>query len=215
MSVRQFVIFTINEEEFGLDIENINSIERMLEIFKIPNAPGYIEGLANLRGKVYTIFNLRKRFNLPCPEFDENTKIIITNSSVSEMGIIVDEVKEIVKLDESAFEPAPEALSNLKERFLSGTAKLGDRLVLLLDLEKVLSEPEIQAVSKGSHRPARMHGRAAYAVIDQPGCMGEQHTQSSTSQDAWASSIRSMRPAPPLNWGAVYSLTPMICRYLM
>lgn len=148
MSVRQFVIFTINGEEFGLDIENISSIERMLEIFKIPNAPGYIEGLANLRGKVYTIFNLRKRFNLPCPEFDDNTKVIITNASASEIGIIVDEVKEIVKLDESAFEPAPEALSNLKDRFLSGTAKLDDRLVLMLDLEKVLTEQDIQTVKK-------------------------------------------------------------------
>lgn len=148
MSVRQFVIFTINEEEFGLDIESISSIERMLEIFKIPNAPGYIEGLANLRGKVYTIFNLRERFNLPCPEFDENTKIIITNTSASEIGVIVDEVREIVKLDESAFEPAPKALSNLKERFLSGTAKLGDRLVLMLDLEKVLTEEDVQTVKK-------------------------------------------------------------------
>jgi purine-binding chemotaxis protein CheW len=148
MSVRQFVIFSINEEEFGLDIENISSIERMLEIFKIPNAPGYIEGLANLRGKVYTIFNLRKRFNLPCPEFDDNTKVIITNNSASEIGIIVDEVKEIVKLDESAFEPAPKALSTLKERFLSGTAKLDDRLVLMLDLEKVLTEPDIEIVKK-------------------------------------------------------------------
>ncbi len=148
MSVRQFVIFTINGEEFGLDIENISSIERMLEIFKIPNAPGYIEGLANLRGKVYTIFNLRKRFNLPCPEFDDNTKVIITNASASEIGVIVDEVKEIVKLDESAFEPAPEALSNLKDRFLSGTAKLDDRLVLMLDLEKVLTEQDIQTVKK-------------------------------------------------------------------
>ncbi len=148
MSVRQFVIFTINEEEFGLDIENISSIERMLEIFKIPNAPGYIEGLANLRGKVYTIFNLRKRFNLPCPEFDENTKIIIVNTSASEVGVIVDEVREIAKLDESAFEPVPKALSNLKERFLSGTAKLDDRLVLMLDLEKVLTEEDIQTNNK-------------------------------------------------------------------
>ena len=148
MSMRQFVIFTINGEEFGLNIENISSIERMFEIFKIPNAPGYIEGLANLRGKVYTIFNLRKRFNLSSPEFDDNTRTIISNTSAAEIGIIVDEVHEIVKVDESAFEPVPEALSNLKDRFLSGTARIGDRLILMLDLEKVLSEEDIQVVKK-------------------------------------------------------------------
>lgn len=148
MSIRQFVIFTINEEEFGLDIENISSIERMPEIFKIPNAPGYIEGLSNLRGKVYTIFNIRKRFSMPCPEFDENTKVIIVNTSAAEIGVIVDEVREIVKLDESAFESPPKALSNLKDRFLSCTAKLGDRLILMLDLEKVLTEEDIQTVKK-------------------------------------------------------------------
>lgn len=148
MSEKQFVIFTIDKEEFGLDIANISSIERMLEIFKIPNAPDYIEGLANLRGKVYTIFNLRKRFNLPCPEFDENTKIIIANTSASEIGVIVDEVREIVKLEESAFEPAPKVLSNLKDKFLSGTAKLDDRLILMLDLEKVITEEDINFVEK-------------------------------------------------------------------
>lgn len=142
MSTRQFVVFTINAEEFGLDIDSISSIERMLEIFRIPNSPDYIEGLANLRGKVHTIFNLRRRFNLPCPEFDENTKVIIANTSAKEIGIIVDGVREIVKVDESEIEPAPKALSNLKDRFLSGTAKAGERLILLLDLEKVLSEEE-------------------------------------------------------------------------
>ncbi len=148
MSMRQFVIFTINGEEFGLNIESISSIERMFEIFKIPNAPSYIEGLANLRGKVYTIFNLRKRFNLSSPEFDDSTRTIISNTSAAEIGIIVDEVHEIVKVDESAFEPVPKALSNLKDRFLSGTARIGDRLILMLDLEKVLTEEDIKVVKK-------------------------------------------------------------------
>ncbi len=140
MSTRQYVVFSIGEEDFGLSIENISSIEKMLEIFKIPNAPNYIEGLANLRGKVYTIFNLRKRFNLPGIEFDDNTKIIIANTSSSEIGIIVDEVHEIVKVDDDQFSPIPNALSNLKDRFLSGTANVDDRLIMILDSEKVLSK---------------------------------------------------------------------------
>lgn len=148
MGTRQYVVFTINGEEFGLNIENISSIERMLDIFKIPNTPDYIEGLANLRGRVLTIFNLRRRFNLPCPEFDENTKIIIANASTSEIGIIVDGVREIVKVEDNEFDPVPEALSNIRDRFLSGTAKIGNRLILMLDLEKILTEEEIKLAKK-------------------------------------------------------------------
>ena len=148
MGTRQFVVFTINDEEFGLNIENISSIEKMLDIFKIPNTPDYIEGLANLRGKVLTVFNLRRRFNLASPEFDENTKIIIANTSVSEIGIIVDGVNEIIKVEDDEFDPAPQALLNVRDRFLSGTAKVGDRLVLMLDLEKVLTEEEIKSAKK-------------------------------------------------------------------
>lgn len=144
MSTRQYVVFSIDGEEFGLSIENISSIEKMLEIFKIPNAPDYIEGLANLRGKVHTVFNLRKRFNLPSTEFDDNTKIIIVNTSSAEIGIIVDEVHEIVKVDEDQFSPMPSALSNLKDRFLSGTARFDDRLIMILDSEKVLSDKDAE-----------------------------------------------------------------------
>ena len=148
MGARQYVVFTIDGEEFGLNIENISSIERMLDIFKIPNAPDYIEGLSNLRGRVLTIFNLRKRFNLPCPEFDENTKIIIANTSSSEIGVIVDGVREIIKVEDNEFDPVPEALNNIRDRFLSGTAKVGNRLILMLDLEKVLTEEEIKLARK-------------------------------------------------------------------
>ncbi len=148
MSARQLVVFTINGEEFGIDIDRINSIEKMLDIFKIPNTPEYIEGLVNLRGKVHTVFNLRKRFNLPCPAFDENTKIIMANMSASIVGIIVDEVKEIVKIEEADFESTPKALSNLSERFLGGIAKISGRVIMLLDLDNVLAVDE-------SHQPVR------------------------------------------------------------
>lgn len=148
MSTRQLVVFTINAEEFGIDIDSINSIENMMEVFRIPNTPLYIEGLVNLRGKVHTVFNLRKRFNMPCPEFDENNKIIMANTSSTIIGVIVDEVKEIVKVEDSEFEAAPKALSNLKDRYLAGIAKVGGRIIMLLDLEKVLAPDEIKQAVK-------------------------------------------------------------------
>lgn len=134
MATRQLVIFDVNGEEFGVDIEQVNIIERTLEIFKIPNTPEYVEGLVNLRGKVHTVFNLRKRFKMPVKDFDENTKIIMANTGAAIVGLIVDEVKEIVKVDDKDIESAPKVLENLERKYISSVAKVGDRIILMLDL---------------------------------------------------------------------------------
>lgn len=142
MAIRQLVIFSVNDEEFGIDIEHVNIIERSLEIFKIPNTPEYIEGLVNLRGKVHTVINLRKRFNMPAKSFDENTKIIMVSTSSAVVGLIVDEVKEIVKLDDKDIENAPNVLEDLNKRYIDGVAKAGERVILLLNVDTVLAMDE-------------------------------------------------------------------------
>lgn len=142
MGLKQYAVFLINGEEFGLDIEKISIIEPLPKIFKIPNTPEYIEGFANIRGKVHTIFNLRKRFHMPCPEFSEDTKVIITSAADSIVGLIIDGIREIVTIDDSQFEPVPKALSTVRDKFLSGTAKIGDRLILLIDLDKIIKEED-------------------------------------------------------------------------
>lgn len=142
LSIKKYAVFIVNEEEFGIEIERISIIERMLEIYKIPNTPGYVEGLTNLRGKVLTVFNLRKRFHLPCPEFNDDTKVIIAKAQDSVVGLIVDSVREIVKVEEEQFEPMPKEITVMRDRFLSGTVKIGDRLILILDVDKVITEPD-------------------------------------------------------------------------
>lgn len=139
MGSRQFVIFEVNNEEFGIDIACVNIIEKPMEIFKIPNTPEYVEGLINLRGKVHTVFNLRKRFNLPPVEFDENTKIIIVNVDSAILGLIVDSVHEIIRVEDADIEPTPQALADLKSKFIDGIAKVDSRVILLLNLQNVLS----------------------------------------------------------------------------
>lgn len=148
MGSKQLVIFTIGEEDFGISIEYVSIIEKMLEIFKIPNTPDYIEGLVNLRGKVHTVVNLRKRFKMPSPEFTENTKIIMANTSASIVGIIVDEVKKIIKVEENEIEAPPKALSGMKDKFLSGVVKAEDKVIMLLDIEKLLAAEEPAEVAK-------------------------------------------------------------------
>lgn len=142
MAIRQLVVFNIENEEFGIDISQVNIIERPMEIFKIPNTPEYVEGLVNLRGKVHTVFNLRKRFRLPVRSFDENTKIVMVNTGAAVIGLIVDEVKEIVRVEEQDIESAPKVLADLKRRYISGIAKVGGRVILLLELGTVLAMEE-------------------------------------------------------------------------
>lgn len=139
VSTRQLAIFKIGSEEFGIEIDRISSIEQMLEIFKIPNSLEYIEGMVNLRGKVHTVINLRKRFGMHCPEFDENNRIIMVNSSSAVTGIIVDTVREIIKADDSDFGTDTKLKSGSKNKFACGSVKNGSRTILLLDVDKVLA----------------------------------------------------------------------------
>lgn len=148
MATHQLVIFSVMDEEFGIDVGQVNIIERPLEIFKIPNTPSYIEGLVNLRGKVYTVLNMRKRFNMPVKETDDNTKIVMVNTGASIVGLIVDSVREIIRVDDQDMENAPKIIGDLKRRFINGVAKVNERIILLLDMESILSEEEPAKAAK-------------------------------------------------------------------
>lgn len=146
MASKQFVIFNVNNEDFGIEIGQVSSIEKPLEIFKVPNTPYFIEGLINLRGKVYTVFNLRKKFDLPFTGMDENTKIVIVNVNSTMAGFIVDEVKEILKIEDTDIEETPKSISGINREYLTGVAKVGEKIVLLLDLSKILSSEDKKAM---------------------------------------------------------------------
>jgi len=151
MSNRQLLIFKLNGEDFGVEITNVDQIIPPKEIFKVPNTPDYIEGLLSLRGKVYTIINLRRRFGLLQKEFDESTKIIIVNVNAVMVGFIVDEVNEIARVEDENIENTPQTIASLNRKYLSGIAKIGERIIIMLDLNQVLSvaeEAEVAHVSK-------------------------------------------------------------------
>ncbi len=138
MATRQLVVFSVNDEEFGVDVSQVNIIERRMDIFKVPNTPEYVEGLVNLRGKVYTVFNMRKRFGIPAKDFDDNTKIIMVNIDSTVVGLIVDGVNEIVKVEDQDIEAAPAVLEDARRKFINSIAKVGNRIIMLLNLENIL-----------------------------------------------------------------------------
>lgn len=139
MASRQFVIFNLNGENFGIEITEVKEIIKPVEIFKVPNTPEFIEGLINLRGKVHTVFNLRKKFGIPTREFDDNTKIIIAGVDSAVVGFIVDEVSEIINVEDEDMENAPQSITISNKKYLKGIAKVNEKIVLLLDSAQILS----------------------------------------------------------------------------
>lgn len=139
----QLVSFNIGTEEFGVDILKVQEINRMVEITKVPQAPHYVEGVINLRGKVIPIVDLRKRFDLEVKEYDKNTRIVVVDIGGNIMGMIVDAVSEVLRLPANTIEPPPEIVTGINSDYIKGVAKLDDRLLIFLDLSKVIDVNEI------------------------------------------------------------------------
>ncbi|MDK2798820.1 MAG: purine-binding chemotaxis protein CheW [Clostridiales bacterium] len=146
MATTQLVIFKLENEEFGVDIMQVKEIIKPLQIVKVPNTPDFIEGIINLRGKVHPIISLRKRFKLAVTAFDDNTKIIIVNVNDTDVGFIVDEVNEIVRIDNQEIEQVPELVTGINRKYINGVGKINDRMIILLDLDQVLSLSEQEEI---------------------------------------------------------------------
>ncbi len=141
-TIYQLVSFCINNEEYGIDILNVQEIIRPMDMTRVPNAPDFIEGVINLRGKIVPVVDLRQRFNLSSRKRDESSRIIVVELSGKVVGFLVDKVREVLRVEQAIIEPPPELTTNIDVRYITGVAKLKDRLLILLDLVKVLSVEE-------------------------------------------------------------------------
>ena len=151
----QLVIFQLAGEEFGVDIMQVQEIIRMPEITRIPQSPEHVKGVINLRGKIIVVINLGARFNLRSKELDDDSRVIIVESGDNVVGMVVDSVSEVLRLATSNVEPTPEIISTkIKADYLKGVGKLDNRLLILLDLEKVLNDEEMAQVAS----IGEMHG---------------------------------------------------------
>jgi purine-binding chemotaxis protein CheW len=135
----QLVSFNLGAEEFGMDISAVQEIVRMPEITKVPRSPDFVEGVVNLRGKIIPVVDLRKRFRVSVTEPTKSTRIIVVTLVGRTVGMIVDAVSEVLRLDAASIEPTPEMVATqIDSSFLKGIAKLEGRLLILLDLNLVL-----------------------------------------------------------------------------
>lgn len=140
--ILQLVTFTLGSEEYAVDILKVQEINRMKEITRVPNSPAYVEGVINLRGKVIPVVNIRKKFGLPEKENDEQSRIMIIDIQGITMGLVVDSVSEVLRVPSSIVEPTPPMASNISTEFIKGIAKLEDRLIILLDMDRLLGKSE-------------------------------------------------------------------------
>ncbi|HJA77889.1 chemotaxis protein CheW [uncultured Desulfovibrio sp.] len=143
----QLVTFSIGEEEFGVNILKVQEIIRTMEITKVPRAPDFVEGVINLRGKVIPIIDLRRRFGLAPRGHDKNTRIIVIEINNIIVGFVVDAVSEVLRIPASTVEPPPPVVAGVESDYVSGVGKLQDRLLIMLDLDRLLSSEDMEALS--------------------------------------------------------------------
>jgi purine-binding chemotaxis protein CheW len=143
----QLVVFELANEHYGVDIAAVESIIKMQAITVVPQAPMFVEGVTNLRGSVLPVVDLRKRFGLECQEAGKNSRIVVVTIQGIHVGMIVDAVSEVLRISDDQIEPPPPMVTTLDSSFITGIAKVGDHLIILLDLGKVLSIQEQASLS--------------------------------------------------------------------
>ncbi|QGG49114.1 chemotaxis protein CheW [Heliorestis convoluta] len=143
----QLVVFKLGSEEYGVPITQVQEINRLMTPTKIPQAPPFVEGIINLRGKIIPVIDLKKRFGLTLADHTANTRIIVINIGENTVGVIVDAVTEVLRLSTAALEPPPPMISSISVDYLKGVGKVGERLLILLDLDKILSDKEKEQLS--------------------------------------------------------------------
>lgn len=137
----QLVSFRVGEEEFGLDILRVQEIIRSQQLTRVPNLPDFIEGVINLRGKVIPVIGLRKRLGLHKTDTDKKTRIVVVDVKGQILGFVVDSVSEVLRIHTDTVEPTPR-LGKIERDYIFGVGKLDTRLLLLLDLDRLMSDTE-------------------------------------------------------------------------
>lgn len=139
----QLVSFRLGDEEYGIEITKIQEIILMGDITRVPQTPSYIKGLINLRSNVIPILDLRLRFGLPETAVTDETRIMVVNISGKTIGLIVDAVSEVLRVSQNQIAPPPPTVAGLGREYLTGLAKLEGRLLIMLEIDKLLDEESV------------------------------------------------------------------------
>ncbi len=142
------IVFQLAEEEFGIPVGQVRSIEKVQHITRVPRTIDFVKGVINLRGLVTPIIDLRKRFGLEEQAQTESTRVIIVTLENMEVGLIVDAANDVIDISEESIEPPPKVVGVVEADYLSGVVKVGSRLLILLNLDSVLDLEELEIQEK-------------------------------------------------------------------
>ncbi|MNN06137.1 Chemotaxis protein CheW [compost metagenome] len=138
------IVFKLGEEEYGIEVDKVQTIERILPITRVPKTFAFVKGVINLRGVVIPVIDLRGRFGLPEAEFTEQSRIIIVAAEELEVGFIVDSANDVIDLNTDIIDSPPEVVGGIKAKYLDGVARVSEeRLLIMLNLSEVLNKNEI------------------------------------------------------------------------
>ena len=144
----EFLAFTLGQEEYGVDIQKVQELRGYDTVTRIANAPEHIKGVVNLRGIIVPIIDMRIKFKLGAPTYDQFTVVIILNIASRVMGMVVDSVSDVITLSPEQVKPAPEMGAVLDADYLIGLGTLDDRMLILVDLEKLMTSEDMGLVEK-------------------------------------------------------------------
>ena len=144
----EFLAFTMGQEEYGLDILRVQEIRGYETVTKLANAPDYFKGVVNLRGIIVPVIDMRIRFNLGTPTYDQFTIVIVLNIRGKVMGMVVDSVSDVTTLTADQIRPAPDMGSAMDTDYLIGLGTLDERMLILIDIDKLMSSEEIGLVDE-------------------------------------------------------------------
>ncbi|UTR10846.1 chemotaxis protein CheW [Evansella sp. LMS18] len=142
------IVFELKDEEYGVPVEQVRSIERVQHITRVPKTPAFVKGVINLRGVVTPVIDLRSRFEIEEEEYSSQTRVIIVSVNDTEAGLIVDTANDVIDIPAGEIEPPPEVAGGVEAEYIYGVAKLDKRLLILLNLDKVLNTEEMKELKQ-------------------------------------------------------------------
>lgn len=143
----KFLIFSIDKEQYGIDIKFVLEIIGLQRITEVPELPNYVKGVINLRGKIIPVMDVRLRFKKNFRDYDDRTCIIVVQVKDISIGLIIDRVIEVVDIEEDQITPPPELNQSSSNKYIKGIGKIGEEVKLLIDCNKLLSEEEIEEIN--------------------------------------------------------------------
>ena len=172
----QLVVFSLEDESFGVDINQVREIVRVGVVTPIPDSPNFIKGVSNIRGEIIIVIDLKERFFLPVKKPVESKDIVVTGQEGNLYGVLVDEVTEVLRIPRTGIKTTPHLITKIDRTYISGVVILENRLIMLLDLKKVLSEEDLNKLARitlahkeaQSEEPVSEEAQTSVPALDRP-----------------------------------------------